>query len=412
MTMPPKEKKDEVIKIDPTGKEIAEKNSEHKSEGKKFQLRIWWKGLTKKQKILYLSLAGLTIILLIIGGIFIFKALGLGKWDKDTTGEKSQVSEEATPKEEPKDHESPLSGRLITKSEYEKIMQRRPMGVILENHVDARPQSGLNEADIVWEALAEGGISRFMAVYLENEPDKVGPVRSLRKYFLDWVSELRDGLIMHIGYAHTDNPDTNALGYVYTYDVKALGLFLSHPFWRVTTRLAPHNAYSSVKDLWVKAADKGWTGVIDLDRWQFKDPAKDNFGEVKEISFNWQGWGATDYSVKWTFDPIKNRYLREHNGVPHIEAQTDEQITAKNVVIQLHNWHYTVDTDGKSRLVYDLLGEGEAYVFIDGKVIEGKWKKADRVSRTKYYDENGKEIEFNRGRTWISVLPTGSEIMY
>lgn len=363
-----------------------------------------------------------TLILLISSGLIIlgiiifllFKAFGLGKWDGNSpiVGNPENTNS-ANIKEAPKDHESPLTGNLITKNEYDEISKRRPLAVIIENHSDARPQSGLNDADIVWEALAEGGISRFMPVYLENSPDKVGPVRSLRKYFLDWVSELRDGLIMHVGYADTDNVDTDALGYVYTYDIKSLALFTPATFWRASDRSAPHDAYTSVKDLWLKAVDAGWTNIIDLDEWQFKEnELAVNFGTTKKISFNWSSWGVTDYSVNWAFDPTTDSYLRDHNGIAHLDAESGDPISAQNVILQVCNSTYYTDSDDKTRLIYDLFGEGPAYVFRDGQVISGTWKKESRVSRTKYFDAEGAEILFNRGRTWISVLPTGSEITY
>lgn len=412
-----KDSEEEVIQITSDGKEVK----------KKRKFSTWWKSLTKKKQILYLSLVGLAIVILV--GLFfvVSRALGLGKWSDDSPlVSNNEATEEASVQEAPKDHELPLTGELVTKEVYDEVTAKRPLSVIIENHSDARPQSGLNDADIVWEALAEGGISRFMAVFLQNEPDKVGPVRSLRKYFLDWNAELRDGLIMHIGYAHTDNDATNALGYLYTYEVKSLG-FLPNLTWRSSERYAPHNAYTSTKDLWQTAYDKGWTGIIDLDKWQFKNDSveivEDTVEEsetveiettvsVPEISFNWFGYSVTSYSVNWSYDEENNTYLRSHNGVVHTDADSGDQIFAKNVVVMFVPASYTVDTDGKSRLIYELIGEGPAHIFLDGKETTATWKKSERVSRTKFYDENGDEIEFNRGRTWISVLPVGSEIEY
>lgn len=382
-----------IIKINEKGQEIS---SSHK----------------KKKTILFTLLGILGMAILIVGIYVLAKAFGLGKWeDKGENTDKSEATE--TAKIEVKDHESPLTGNLITQKTYDKLAMKRPLSIIVENHVDARPQSGLNEADVVWEALAEGGISRFMAIFLENQPDKVGPVRSIRKYFLDWNAELRDGLIMHVGYAETDNPDTNALGYIYQYDVKSLGIFVGNSFWRDSDRVAPHDAYTSTKELWKAAADQGWTEIIDLEKRQFKDDSlqKDQ-NTIKEVSFNWEGWGQTDYSVKWTYDLSHNVYLREQNKVKHVDSETGDQVFAKNVVLMICDSQYTQDTDGKTRLVYNLIGEGEARIFLDGKAIEGKWKKLNRVSRTKFYNEDNVEIKFNRGRTWISVLPTGSEITY
>jgi len=405
-------KKKKMLSLEKDVLEVDFQEKKIKNDSRTTRVIAWWNGLTQKKKIVYLSFVVLSVFALIVFSSLLFKAFGLGKWDKESPVDHQPVSvlESNEEKVEPKNYESPLTGKLVTKTVYDQIVQKRPLAIVVENHIDARPQSGLNEADIVWEALAEGGISRFMPIYLENQPDKVGPVRSLRKYYLDWVSELRDGLVMHIAYAHTDNPETNALGYIYIYDIKSLSLFAPQSFWREKKRDAPHNAYSSTQVLWQRAEDKNWIGIVDLQKWQFKEDQKqESRGDVSKISYNWQGEVKTDYSAEWDFDSKNNHYLRTHNGKLHIDEDTKDQIFARNLVLQIVPARYTIDTDGKSRLIYDLIGEGEVYVLLDGDKIEGKWKKADRISRTKYFNSEDKEIKFNRGRTWIAVLPSGSK---
>ncbi len=400
-----------VIKIEPNGK-MTEFIKDPVSPKTNSKLAQWWHNLSVNQKRLVVALSILVPIFIVLLGLLLFRAFGLGKWGTQPNDGKNSTSESAT-KTEVAVYESPLTGNLITKTKYEEITQHRPLSIMIENQVDARPQSGLNQADVVWEALAEGGISRFMAIYLENSPDKVGPVRSLRKYFLDWNAELRDGLIMHIGTADTDDPNTDALGFVTTYNVKALGFLLENSSWRVSDRYAPHNAYSSTSELWRKSEDKGWSGIVELDKWKFKADVKVvTLNEVKPISFDWWQWEENDYSVTWEYDSNQNIYLRSQGNEAHVDSETGDQLDAKNVVFQICDAYYTVDTDGKTRLVYDLIGEGPAKIFLDGTEIEGTWKKSDRIARTKYFDEAGQEIEFNRGRTWISVLPTGSNIEY
>jgi len=134
---------------------------------------------------------------------------------------------------EPKTEECPLNGALHTKKAKESWEKRRPLAVMIENHTEARPQSGLSSADIVYEAVAEGGITRFMALFYCNLADiQVGPVRSARTYYLDWLGEY-DALYAHVGGANTPGP-ADALGQIIRYEVKDLNQFsIGFPvFWR------------------------------------------------------------------------------------------------------------------------------------------------------------------------------------
>lgn len=313
---------------------------------------------------------------------------------------------------EPKTKSAILDGVKITESEYQRLEKRRPLAIMVENHPAARPQSGLAQAELVWEALVEGGITRFMPVYWRNAPEVVGPVRSARKYFLDWSSELGDALYMHIGGAVSDNPEANALLYIQEHGLKSLGISGRDTFWRVSGRRAPHNAYSDSRHLWDEAERLGWGGLPPMEKWKFKDdaPLKER-GSTTEITLNWNGWGQNLWSVRWVFDREKNEYLRFHQvDEPHLDALTQKQLTAKNVVVAF--MRVTPANDGSARVVYKTTGEGRALIFRDGQVIEGRWQKRDRTDRTRFYDQEGKEVEFNRGRTWIMAVPENSELTY
>ncbi len=311
---------------------------------------------------------------------------------------------------EPKDQESPLTGELIAASELEKIKSKRPLVVIVENHPDARPQTGLDQADLVYETLAEGGITRFVAVFWSREPEVVGPVRSIRKYFLDIAAGLGDPLIMHIGGAVSSNPEANALAEIQRYGMKSLGIS-GGSFWRVSSRYAPHNAYTSTKDLWAQAEELGWVGPVELGMWQFKDPQSDISSiSVSEIQVNWNGWGENSWSVVWKYDAASNTYQRFHLTEPHVDAITNEQLVARNIALVYAS--QTLANDGTSRIVFDLIGSGKAAVIRDGKVIEGTWSKSDRSERFTFLDQNGSEIAFNRGVTWVMVVPDNSEVIY
>ncbi len=326
----------------------------------------------------------------------------------------------------PKTEECVLSGSMHTKVAKDIWSKKRPLAVMIENHQESRPQSGLTSADIVYEAVAEGGITRFMAVFYCNQSDiQIGPVRSARTYYLDWLSEY-DALYAHVGGANTPGP-ADALGQIIKYQVKNLNQFsIGFPvFWRDYQRLGhsvatEHTMYSTTQKLWEVGAKKGWTNVdedgIAWDKnfipWKFKDPAPSGAGQVVDIKVNF--WAnQSDYSVEWIYEGTSNSYKRKHGGVDHIDLNNKKQIQPKNIVIQFQRESRANDGyENNVHLIYGTTGTGKALIFQDGQVIEGKWTKATRITRSKYTDKNGKEVEFNKGQIWIETVPEGSIVKY
>ncbi len=331
---------------------------------------------------------------------------------------------------EPKTEACPLNGSMHTKEAKANWDERRPLAVMIENHTDARPQSGLSSADVVYEAVAEGGITRFMALYYCNLGDtQVGPVRSARTYFIDWLSEY-DALYAHVGGANSAGP-ANALGQIITYGIKDLNQFsIGFPtFWRDYERLGhtvatEHTMYSSTQKLWDIGAKRGWTNMNDNGTtwadsfvpWKFKSDAPVGTAGGASVAtkinvFFWQGYA--DYAVGWQYDGGCNCYKRSNGGAPHIDLDTKQQLTAKNVVVQFEKESHANDGyEDNAHLLYQTIGSGQALFFQDGKVIKGTWNKASRLARTVYKDAQGKEISFNRGVIWIETVPEGSDINY
>lgn len=346
----------------------------------------------------------------------------------------------------PKDQICLLNGGKFTQTEKDLWEKRRPLLVMIENHEESRPQSGLSKADIVYEAVAEGAITRFLAVFycadaayaLKGEYD-VGPVRSARTYFLDWASEYGDyPLYNHVGGAHcnaeydggpcTTDPKAQALEQISRYgwlnkDTRsdlnqfALGFKicrrepdrLGHP---VSTE---HSMYCSTEALWQTAADRQLTNVNSKDvpwnknfrSWLFKDDSPSAGSVSPEFDF-WRDYKA--YSVRWEYDKTANAYQRSNGGQPHLDFASGEQITAKNVVIQFTEEKGPVDKH--KHLLYTTIGTGKALIFQDGKVIVGKWSKKSRTDRTLFYDDKGKEVKFNRGTIWLEILPVTGKVNY
>ncbi|MBI2039952.1 DUF3048 domain-containing protein [Candidatus Microgenomates bacterium] len=324
---------------------------------------------------------------------------------------------------EPRTEGCPLDGELHTKKAKEFWEKRRPLAVMIENHTEARPQSGLTAADIIYEAVAEGGITRFMALFYCNLSDvQVGPVRSARTYYLDWLSEY-DALYAHVGGANTPGP-ADALGQIIRYGIKDLNQFsIGFPvFWRDYQRLGhpvatEHTMYSTTAKLWEVGAKRGWVATdsanIRWDKnfapWKFKEDK--GGGTTSKITVNfWES--QPNYQVEWNYDAATNSYKRK-NGEDHIDLNNKQQLTAKNIVVQFMRESNANDGyPGNVHLLYKTTGQGRVLIFQDGNVIEGRWIKNSRTARTKYVDEDGKEIEFNRGQIWIQTVPEGSKVNY
>lgn len=326
-------------------------------------------------------------------------------------------------KNRPGDATCPLNGAQWSKDDMKEWEGRRPLGVMIENHTESRPQSGLSKADVVYEAVAEGGITRFMGVYLCQDVARVGPVRSARTYFLDWISEY-DGLYAHVGGAGTPGP-ADALGQIERYGIKALNQFnLGFPTFerdqkRINQGIAiEHTMYSSTDKLWDAAVKKFGLAAEDKSTkrrwdesftpWKFQeDAALERRGASSSAQVPFWDKGSGDYRVEWTYDKQNNVYQRATGGIDAVDELSDEQIVVKNVVIQFMKEQNANDGyPGNVHLLYGTTGTGEAIILQNGQVIQGTWAKADRLARTKYTDKQGKEIQFIRGLIWIQTVPT------
>jgi len=330
----------------------------------------------------------------------------------------------------PKTEACPLNGKMFTLGEKQIWQKWRPLTVMLENHADARPQSGLSKADVVYEAVAEGGITRFLAVYYcgaAAEDVLIGPVRSARTYYLDLASEYGDyPLYAHVGGANKPGP-ANALGQIGSYGWLAKGNDLNQfslgfpTFWRDYERLGrpvatEHTMYTTTDKLYEVAHQRGLDAKDDegnqwdenWQSWRFKDDASER-GDVGDIKFNfWSGY--EEYEVNWQYDQGNNQYLRFNGGQAHKDLNNEEQLKAKVIIVQFMREKGPIDE--LKHLLYTTTGTGKAIVFQDGQAIQATWAKAKRQDRTVFKDSKGKEIELNRGPIWIEIVPAGKEVSY
>lgn len=372
-----------------------------------------------------LTLIGVYLITTIISFVIfsgVIKSLGDVQSpvpDAVTDGSKT-LFDESLPKTEP----CPLSGQLFSKQQRQWWESHRPLGIMIENHEDARPQSGLSKADVVYEAVAEGGITRFLAVYYCQDAEIVGPVRSARTYFLDFISEYGDyPLYAHVGGANTPGP-ADALGQIRDYgwqNYNDLNQFsIGFPvFYRDYDRLGrtvatEHTMYSSTTRLWDYAKEERGLSNVDEDGnswdedftyYEYKeDVAESSRPQAQGISY--VAWdNQNNYVVDWQYDRKTNSYVRSNGGQPHIDLNTEQPLSAKNVVILFMRESRANDGyEGNLHMIYGTKGTGSAIVFQDGKEVEAKWSKANRTARLVLTDSRGQEIEYNPGLTWFSVL--------
>jgi len=269
------------------------------------------------------------------------------------------------------------------------------LAVTIENMFEVRPQDGLSRAKLVIEAPVEGGITRFLAFYDGSENlSRIGPIRSARPYFLDWAEEWR-ALYVHVG----GSPE--ALNLIKKNNIFNLNQFFeSWYFWRSARRVAPHNVFSSSELLKQALTDKDWQEPEGFERLIYKDDlgAEDRPDQVNDIVID---YSTEPYRVIWKYDREANSYLRYQGGQPHLDA-AGQQLKVKNVLIQFAEMR-VIDNEGRRYI--KTIDNNIGILYRDGQVMEINWEKKDRSDRTKFYDLTGPEIEFNRGITWIEVVP-------
>lgn len=286
---------------------------------------------------------------------------------------------------------SPLTGIEV---KDETATKQAVTAIMIENSPDARPQSGLKDAGVVFEAIAEGGITRFLVLYQEGKPQLIGPVRSLRMYYVDWLAAF-NASVAHIG------GSAAALAEVRNGNYRDIDQFFNAgSYWRATDRYAPHNVYTSFEKLDALNAAKGFTAstFTGFPRADGKAAATPN---ATSVTVNISG---PTYNSTYTYDAANNYYSRNLAGVPHTDREAG-QITP-SVVIALKVNEVTVMEDGYRQSI-TTTGSGEAIIFQNGTATTATWTKADRASQITFTDAAGAPIALNRGQTWISAVPNG-----
>jgi hypothetical protein len=271
--------------------------------------------------------------------------------------------------------------------------------VMIENSPDARPQSGLKDASVIFEAVAEGGITRFNALFQETIPDYIGPIRSVRPYYIDWFWPF-DASIAHVGGAPQALSDIKSLG------IKDLDQFYnSGSYDRITSRYAPHNVYTSIARLNDLEKNKGFTSA-NYTGFVRKKEAIAATSTAKTIDLNLNGYF---YNVHYNYDITTNSYLRSEGGAVHKDDKSGLQLAPK-VVVAIVMGRGT-DGDGE-HTDYTTTGSGHMFVFQDSTVIEGTWAKTSRQAQWTFTTADGKALAFNPGQTWFTMVDSPTAVTY
>ncbi|ASZ60414.1 MULTISPECIES: DUF3048 domain-containing protein [Bacillus] len=284
---------------------------------------------------------------------------------------------------------APLTG---LKTE-QKATERRPVAVVVNNHPKARPQSGLSKADIVIEALAEGQITRFLAIFQSQMPETVGPVRSAREYFVT-LSNGFDSIFVHHGWSPGAKKqlESGAADYMNGLD------FDGSLFWRADFSKPPHNSYTSYDYIKKAAEQKGYKLKQETNPLLFQTSDAKPANESYNVRVDYGTKNVTNL-VEYNYDKKAKSYTRSSDGVITTDRETGKPVAMQNIFI-VEASHHIIDQDGRRDI--DLESGGKGLLFQHGNVIETDWKQVNgRIVPIK----DGKWLPFVPGKTWINIVP-------
>ena len=272
-----------------------------------------------------------------------------------------------------------------------------PVAVMIDNAAPARPQSSLQAASVVYEALVEGGITRFMAIFDQGDVKEIGPVRSARQYFLEWLAEYE------AAYAHAGG-SPEALTNIQrnrVHDINGIGS-ASTAFFRDKTRPAPHNLYTTglMMFLTTRANNLKYSDLT-LTPWTF-GPTVSAGAAATSVTMNFSG-SAKSAEVSYAYDATRQQWLRSQAGKAQQDRLTKATLGVTNLVVQRISSNITVGEKG--RLTMKVTGTGKAKLFQHGQVVDVTWTKAKAEDRTVFTLADGTPATFLPGNTWVEVLP-------
>lgn len=296
---------------------------------------------------------------------------------------------------------SPLSGILFEREQTE----NRPVSIMLDNHPSARWQAGIFKAEVVYECEVEYPYTRYMAVFMCEAPEHIGPVRSARPYYLRYALEY-DSMYVHVGGSQ------EALGTIVDYNMADLDGLTSGEFWRYykTGKEIPNNMYTAMENIRSAQSYLKYRQSGDFEGFKFNeelaglDSLYGDAVDCIDLKIIYNKSYAVDY--EYSSDGDYKRYV---NGERQLDEYYEEKINAANIIIQKVNKE-VVDNYGRIHL--NTVSDGTGYFITDGKCIDITWKKDSYRSKTMYLDSRGNEITLNPGQTWIQVISQDSSVEF
>lgn len=330
----------------------------------------------------------LILLILVAGGLLALKMFNNNDVQEANTNAVNETTQEEVVVQKPKT----LSG------------DSRPIAVMIDNNINAMPQAGLLEADIIYEIIVEGGESRLMLILQDKDLDKIGPIRSARHYFLDYALE-NDAIYVHYGWSPQAQADITSLGVD-----NINGIYESEDsFWRVDDKYAPHNAVTSTKNILEIADRKGYR--VDKEKENVLNYVVDEVNlEDGEIANTVTIPYSSGNVVKYEYDEDLKEYVRYSRGEKQVDWDTEKTVTTKNIIIEKARNTTLNDGSGKGRQTLDNIKELDGYYITNGKAIKITCDKTTRSGQTVYKDLDGNEIDVNDGKTFIQICPIDAEI--
>ncbi len=291
------------------------------------------------------------------------------------------------------------------------VKGERPFAIMVENSQNARPQSGLDLADVIFEVVDEGGITRLIAIFSSYDAEVVGPIRSARQYYAE-IARNFDPVYVFFGtfpegYKIIENMDMDVLSAIGDpTGASKITALASH--WRDSSRVQPHNAYMSTLSLKEDARKAGYALESGQSPFRFKfDSSSEDRGDISNITID---FSVAAFKSEFEYDKSANNYLKYLAGSPHIDRENEEQLYFNNVVTMITDIVPSGNEAG--HMIVRTTGSGKAFYFMDGKVLEGSWERNSVLSPFEYLDSNGNPILFNRGKTYVGLIQSVDRVIY
>lgn len=297
----------------------------------------------------------------------------------------------------------------ISKKEEKQVQiyngKDRPIAVMIDNHNQAWPQVGLQKAYMVYEAIAEGGETRLMALFKGVDVEQIGPVRSARHYFLDYAME-NDAIYVHFGWSPQAKSNIKKYSINNINGIEEDGV----TFWRTKQKSAPHNALTSTEKILKSAQNK---------KYRTTSTEKSVLNYVTDEVNLEDGQSAVSITiphsnlqtVKYEYDETNKVYKRFARNKAQTDWTSGESLTTKNIIVTMCDNFDLNDGENKGRQTLKNIGTFDGYYLTNGKAIKIKCIKNARDEKTVYKDLQGNEIKVNDGNTWVNICPTDAKIV-